>query len=79
MTAGRCRDLSGADQGHTHDPIQEVEWNVPIDDSAYHLPPELLALHATSTWEQMCETERIAYSRHETAAMFAAGIWFENA
>ncbi len=27
----------------------------------------------------MSETERIAYSRHETAAMFAAGIWFENA
>jgi len=27
----------------------------------------------------MSESDRIAYSRHETAAMFGAGIWFENA
>jgi len=27
----------------------------------------------------MSQAERIAYSRHETAAMFGAGIWFENA
>jgi hypothetical protein len=29
-------------------------------------------------WEAMSETERIAYSRHETAALCGAGIWFEN-
>ena len=27
----------------------------------------------------MTETERIAYSRHETVALLGAGIWFENA
>ena len=52
---------------------------MPIDDSAFHLPPELLALYGTPTWEPMSETERIEYSRHEAAATFAAGIWFENA
>ena len=26
----------------------------------------------------MSETDRIAYSRHETAALCGAGIWFEN-
>ncbi len=26
----------------------------------------------------MSEAERIAYSRHETAALCGAGIWFEN-
>ncbi len=78
-SAARAEQLIAASQRHTHDPFQEIEWNIPIDDSAYHLPPEMLALYGTAVWEQMTERERIAYSRHETAAMFAAGIWFENA
>ena len=78
-STARAEQLIAASQRHTHDPFAEIEWNIPVDDSAYHLPPELLALYGTSTWEQMSETERIEYSRHETAAMFAAGIWFENA
>jgi hypothetical protein len=78
-SAIRAQQLIAASQRHTHDPFEEIDWNVAIDDSAYHLPPELLALYATPTWEEMSESERIMYSRHETAAMFAAGIWFENA
>jgi hypothetical protein len=78
-SAARAEQLIAASQRHTHDPFQEIEWDIPIDDSAYHLPPEMLSLYATAAWEQMTETERIEYSRHETAAMFAAGIWFENA
>lgn len=77
--AARAEQLIAASQRHTHDPFLEIDWDLPIDDSAYHLPPELLSLYGTSTWEQMSEPQRIAYSRHETAAMFAAGIWFENA
>jgi hypothetical protein len=78
-SAARAEQLIAASQRHTHDPFEEIEWNIPIDDSAYHLPPEMLALYGTAIWEQMTEAERITYSRHETAAMFAAGIWFENA
>ena len=52
---------------------------MPIDDSAFHLPPELLALFGTPVWEAMDETRRIEYSRHEAAAVLGAGIWFENA
>jgi hypothetical protein len=78
-SAARAEQLIAASQRHTHDPFEEIDWDLPIDDSAYHLPPEMLALYGTTTWEQMTEPERITYSRHETAAMFAAGIWFENA
>jgi hypothetical protein len=78
-SANRAEQLIAASRRHTHDPFEEIDWHVAIDDSAYHLPPELLALYATPTWDRMSECERIEYSRHETAAMFAAGIWFENA
>ena len=78
-TTLRAKQLIAASERQTLDPFRDVDWSIPIDDSAYHLPPELLALYGTATWEAMSETRRIAYSRHEAAAMFAAGIWFENA
>jgi hypothetical protein len=77
-TATKARQLVVASERMTLDPFTAVDWSVPIDDSAYHLPPELLPLYGTAAWEDMTEEARIAYSRHETAALCGAGIWFEN-
>ena len=77
-TAARSRQLVAASERTTLDPFREIDWSLPIDDSAFHLPPELLPLYGTPTWDAMSEAERIAYSRHETAALCGAGIWFEN-
>ncbi len=78
-TGLRAEQLIAASERQTHDPFREIDWTLPIDDSAFHLPPEVLALHGTPIWDSMSETERMTYSRHEAAALFAAGIWFENA
>ncbi len=78
-TGLRAEQLIAASERQTHDPFREVDWTLPIDDSAFHLPQHVLALHGTTIWDAMSETERMTYSRHEAAAMFAAGIWFENA
>src|ERR1700681_1453659 len=77
-TAARSHQLVAASERTTLDPFREIDWSTPIDDSAFHLPPELLPLYGTAAWEAMSDTERIAYSRHETAALCGAGIWFEN-
>jgi P-aminobenzoate N-oxygenase AurF len=77
-TSARSRQLVAASERTTLDPFREIDWSAPIDDSAFHLPPELLPLYGTAAWEAMSETDRIAYSRHETAALCGAGIWFEN-
>ena len=77
-TAARSRQLVAASERTTLDPFVEIDWSSPIDDSAFHLPPELLPLFGTPAWDAMKETDRIAYSRHETAALCGAGIWFEN-
>ncbi len=63
----------------TLDPFTDVDWDTPIDDSAFHLPPEVLPLFGTPVWQAMTLDQQIAYSRHETAAVFGASIWFENA
>lgn len=78
-TAARSQQLIAASERTTHDPFTEIDWDVPIDDSAFQLPPELLALFGTTAWEAMDEAQRITYSRHEAAAVLGAGIWFENA
>ena len=77
-TAARSRQLVAASERTTIDPFTEIDWSVPIDDEAYHLPPELLPLYGTSVWAAMDETRRREYSRHETSALCGAGIWFEN-
>lgn len=77
-TGARATQLVAASERMTLDPFAEVDWDLPIDDSAYHLPPEWLPLYGTAAWDAMLPEARIAYSRHECAAMFGAGIWFEN-
>lgn len=77
-TATRATQLIAASERMTLDPFTEVDWGIAIDDLAYHLPPEWLPLYGTAIWESMSTPERMAYSRHECAAMFGAGIWFEN-
>ncbi len=77
-TSARSHQLVAASQRTTLDPFEYVDWSLPVDDSAFHLPPELLPLYGTDAWAAMSETEQIAYSRHETAALCGAGVWFEN-
>lgn len=77
-TAERARQLVAASARRSFDPFQEIDWDVPIDDTAFHLAPETLPLYGTPLWDAMGEEERFRYSRHECAALCAAGIWFEN-
>jgi hypothetical protein len=77
-TGRRSVQLTAASERMTLDPFIEVDWEIPIDDRAYHLPPEWLPLYGTDAWEAMTPEARITYSRHECAALCGAGIWFEN-
>ncbi len=78
-TAKKALQLVAASERLTLDPFREVDWSIDVtDDSVFHLPPEKLPLHGTRVWDSMTEAERRTYSRHECAAVCAAGIWFEN-
>ncbi len=77
-TAERARQLVSASARRSFDPFQEIDWEVPIDDTAFHLAPETLPLYGTPLWDAMSEGERFRYSRHECASLCGAGIWFEN-
>ncbi len=77
-TAARSKQLIAASERNSIDPFSEIDWEMPLGDDAYYLPKEWLPLFGTAQWDAMDETARSVYSRHECAAMFAAGIWFEN-
>lgn len=76
--AERSRKLVAASERLSLDPFTYVDWSIPVDDRAFHLPPELLPLYGTHAWEAMDDAGRRAYSRHECASLCGAGIWFEN-
>lgn len=78
-TAARAEQLTAASTRMTLDPFEQIDWSIPIDDTAFHLPPEHLSLFGTALWDAMTEAEQIRYSRHEASALFGGGIWFENA
>lgn len=78
VIADRAARLVAASERLSYDPFTDVDWSVPIDDHAFHLPPEFLPLYGTPVWDAMTDEERRTYSRHECAALCAAGIWFEN-
>jgi len=77
-TAARATKLVAASARKSFDPGRDIDWSIPVDDSAFHLPPEYLSLYGTAQWATMSEALRITYSRHETAALSGTGIWLEN-
>lgn len=78
-TSTKAAQLVAASARTTLDPFTEIDWSIDVaDDSSYHLPPEKLPLYRTPAWDAMTEAQRRTYSRHECAALCAAGIWFEN-
>jgi hypothetical protein len=76
--AEKAARLVAASQRQSYDPFTDIDWSVPLEDTAYYLPPEFLPLYGTAVWDAMSTEQRYEYSRHECASLCAAGIWFEN-
>jgi hypothetical protein len=76
--AARAAALVRASARKSFDPFAAIDWSEPFDDTRFYLPEECLPLYGTEPWRQMNERERIAYSRHEAAALCGTGIWLEN-
>lgn len=74
----RTERLVRAAERHRYDPWTDIDWSTPAGDWALHLPAEHLPLHGTAVWEAMSDPERVRYSRHECASLFATVVWLEN-
>ncbi|MFO7162809.1 MAG: diiron oxygenase [Mycolicibacterium hassiacum] len=59
-------------------PVVDVDWDAPLDDDKFFLPPRTVSLYGTPLWEAMTREQRIELSRQEFVNTLSAGIWFEN-
>jgi hypothetical protein len=75
QVAGRL--LNGSVR-RSYDPVVDLDWDAPLDEGKFFLPPELISLYGTAMWDEMTPEQRIELSRQEMANVLSVGIWFEN-
>ncbi|CAJ1494491.1 diiron oxygenase [[Mycobacterium] kokjensenii] len=59
-------------------PIVDIDWDAPLADDTFFLPPRMCSLYGTAMWEAMSREQQIEMSRQELVNVLSAGIWFEN-
>jgi hypothetical protein len=62
----------------SYSPIVDLDWDAPLDEDKYFLPPRVCSLYGTDLWNSLSEEQRIEMSRQEMANILSVGIWFEN-
>jgi hypothetical protein len=62
----------------SYSPEVDIDWDAPLEDDRYFLPPQLLSLYGTAYWDELTTEQRIELSRQELANVLSVGIWFEN-
>ncbi|MEH3142787.1 MAG: diiron oxygenase [Mycobacterium kyogaense] len=62
----------------SYEPVVDIDWDAPLADDKYFVPPHMSSLYGTPLWEQMSEQQRIELSRQEFVNYLSMGIWFEN-
>jgi hypothetical protein len=70
--------LLRASAEHSYDPDVEIDWDAPLADDLYFVPPHRSSLYGTALWDGLTEQQRITLTRHEAASIAGLGIWFET-
>ena len=63
---------------HSYDPSVEIDWDAPLADDRYFVPPHRSSLYGTAIWERLTPAQRITLTRHEAASIAGLGVWFET-
>lgn len=56
----------------------EIEWPKELDVSRYSMSPELVSIHGTELWDQLCEEQRKRLSLFELANFFSLTLQGER-
>ena len=62
---------------HSYDPAVDIDWEAPLVEGAWFMPPERLSLYGTPVWDAMSPERRVDLSRHESGSIASVGLWFE--
>ena len=62
----------------SYEPVVDIDWDAPLAEDKYFVPPQMSSLYGTPLWEQMSQRQRFELSRQEFVNYLSMGIWFEN-
>jgi P-aminobenzoate N-oxygenase AurF len=71
------RRLLGSSARRSYDPDVDLDWDAPLVEGAYCIPPHRVSLYGTALWDRLDESQRATLSKHEAASMASVGVWFE--
>lgn len=69
--------LLGSSARRWYDPEIDIDWDAPLREDAYCIPPHRVSLYGTPLWDALDERQRVELSKHEAASMASSGVWFE--
>ena len=72
-----ARRLLRSSEMLSFDPVQEVDWETPLDTEFHGASPEWSTLYGTTYWDEMTPEQRRELTRQESASVASTGIWFE--
>ncbi|GAA3957415.1 diiron oxygenase [Gordonia caeni] len=75
---GVARRLLKGSSNRSYDPIVDLDFDAPLEEGKFFLPPKVVTLYGTDLWESMTTEQQIELSRQELANILSVGIWFEN-
>ncbi|MPY77858.1 MAG: diiron oxygenase [Actinophytocola sp.] len=72
-----ARRLLRSSETLSYDPVEEVDWETPLDTDFHGASPEWSTLYGTAYWDEMTPEQQRELTRHEAASVASTGIWFE--
>lgn len=88
-STGRATERKLLDRQHTamrllvasahnsFDPIEDLDWDAPLDPTKPGLPWHRVSLYGTELWDGLSQEQRLELSKHEMASIMQVGLWFE--
>ncbi|WP_236796236.1 diiron oxygenase [Amycolatopsis sp. GM8] len=72
-----ARRLLDSSETLSYDPVREVDWQTPLDETHHGASPEWSTLYGTPYWAELTPAQRRELTRQEAASVASTGIWFE--
>src|SRR3954469_1812096 len=72
-----ARRLLDSSEQLSYDPVEEVDWETPLDTAYHGASPEWSTLYGTAYWAEMTPEQQRELTRQEAASVASTGIWFE--
>jgi hypothetical protein len=61
----------------SYEPHLDIDWEAPLVDGLWGIPPHRCSLYGTGLWEGLSEEQRRTLTIHEVCSVARIGLWFE--